>query len=55
MTYIYLYSRNLKSKWADKSSSISALEEQVKQMRDGWYEKEKRLQEERDKAIEAAE
>ena len=45
----------MKAKWADKSSSITALEQQVKQMQEGWLEKEKRLLEERDKAIEAAE
>ena len=45
----------MKTKWQEKSASISGLEEKVKQMKDGWTEKEKKLTDDRDKAVKAAE
>ncbi|XP_067932458.1 leucine-rich repeat and coiled-coil domain-containing protein 1-like [Watersipora subatra] len=46
--------RSLKLKWQEKSSSVAALESSVQQMKEGWTNKEIKLTEERDKAIEAA-
>lgn len=47
--------RTLKNKWQDRSASISTLEEQVTHMRDVWVEKERKITDERDKAVTAAE
>lgn len=47
--------RSLKAKWQDKSATISGIEEQIRKMNDDWAIKEKKLSEERDKAVTAAE
>lgn len=47
--------RSLKEKWQEKSSSIASIEDQVRRMNEGWASKEKKLTEERDKAVKAAE
>ncbi|XP_069112362.1 leucine-rich repeat and coiled-coil domain-containing protein 1-like [Argopecten irradians] len=44
----------LNNKWKEKSQLIGGLEKQVQEMRDTWEGKERKLQNERDKAIHAA-
>ncbi|XP_076112416.1 leucine-rich repeat and coiled-coil domain-containing protein 1-like [Mytilus galloprovincialis] len=44
----------LNSKWKEKSQLIGQLEKQVQQMKDNWENKEKKLTQERNKAVEAA-
>ncbi|XP_062611366.1 leucine-rich repeat and coiled-coil domain-containing protein 1-like isoform X2 [Saccostrea cucullata] len=44
----------LNNKWKEKSQLIGQLEKQVTEMRDNWESKERKLTEERDKAIQAA-
>ncbi|KAK2149744.1 hypothetical protein LSH36_438g01005 [Paralvinella palmiformis] len=46
--------RDLNKKWKEKSSLIAQLEQQVMAMKESWENKEKRLIEERDKAVRAA-
>lgn len=50
---IFTYS-NLNNKWKEKSQLIGQLEKQVQQMKDNWENKEKKLTQERNKAVEAA-
>ncbi|VDI26880.1 leucine-rich repeat and coiled-coil domain-containing protein 1 [Mytilus galloprovincialis] len=44
----------LNNKWKEKSQLIGQLEKQVQQMKDNWENKEKKLTQERNKAVEAA-
>ncbi|XP_056008134.1 leucine-rich repeat and coiled-coil domain-containing protein 1-like [Ostrea edulis] len=44
----------LNNKWKEKSQLIGQLEKQVTEMRENWESKERKLTEERDKAIQAA-
>ncbi|CAC5362345.1 LRRCC1 [Mytilus coruscus] len=44
----------LNNKWKEKSQLIGELEKQVQQMKDNWENKEKKLTQERNKAVEAA-
>ncbi|XP_052063495.1 leucine-rich repeat and coiled-coil domain-containing protein 1-like isoform X2 [Mytilus californianus] len=44
----------LNNKWKEKSQLIGELEKQVQQMKDNWENKEKKLTNERNKAVEAA-
>ena len=44
----------LNSKWKEKSQLIGQLESQVGEMKESWEKKERKLTQERDKALEAA-
>ena len=44
----------LNNKWKEKSQLIGQLESQVREMRDSWEAKEKKLTIERDKSLKAA-
>jgi hypothetical protein len=48
-----LFSRSLKNKWQERSELIGRLEQEVKEMRNQFDTKEKKLTEEKDKAIKA--
>jgi len=45
---------SLNSRWKEKSALIGQLESQVTEMKGSWEKKEKKLSQERDKALEAA-
>ncbi|XP_052817378.1 leucine-rich repeat and coiled-coil domain-containing protein 1-like [Mya arenaria] len=45
---------SLNSRWKDKSQLIGQLESQVGEMKESWEKKERKLSQERDKALEAA-
>ena len=49
-----MFVRELSNKWKQKSGVISELEKQVSQMTSTWTGKEKKLTDERDRALEAA-
>ena len=53
MTIINYFSV-LNSKWKEKSQLIGQLESQVGDMKESWEKKEKKLTQERDKALDAA-
>lgn len=53
--FIFFAHRTLKIKWQEKSELIGKLEKEVVEMRNNFKEKEKALNEERNKAMKAAE
>lgn len=50
----FLFFSVLNNRWKDKSQLIGDLEKQVREMKESWESKEKKLTQERDKALQAA-
>ena len=53
-TTVCIICRVLNNKWREKSNLIGELEGQVRHMRTTWEDKERKLTQERDRAIDAA-